>query len=198
MNRERFVEKIITLRKQRNLTQQDLAERLNVSNKTISRWETQESFPDIEMLKELADIFHVSTDYLLSDNKDFKEFNREEMISYMPLMIAFLAVLSYYIFIKLSMPTLFAFVMYYVLLNYSYRFLKRYTDRKHLDRLTKFNTMTVFFVGQNICFSILTIFAPSVSMYFTPEDLMMYAYVISFIVAGIFAIAHYAFRPEFK
>ena len=48
------------LRKERNLTQESLAEKLNVSNRTISRWETGSNMPDIGMLVEIAEFYDVS------------------------------------------------------------------------------------------------------------------------------------------
>lgn len=48
-----------TLRKEKNLTQQELAEKFMVSNRTISRWETGTNMPDISLLVEIADFFDV-------------------------------------------------------------------------------------------------------------------------------------------
>ena len=50
------------------MTQLMLAQRLNYSDKAVSKWERGESFPDIFMLKSIADLFGVSVDYLLSDD----------------------------------------------------------------------------------------------------------------------------------
>lgn len=58
--------KIIELRKNAKLTQQQLAEALNVSSAAVSKWENGVSAPDLEMLCAIADFFHVSTDTLLS------------------------------------------------------------------------------------------------------------------------------------
>lgn len=59
---------IATLRKQNKLTQAELAEKLNYSDKAVSKWERGESVPDIEVLKSIADMFDVSVDYLLTEN----------------------------------------------------------------------------------------------------------------------------------
>lgn len=48
MNKDLFMEKIISLRKKQKMTQQSLADLLHTSNKTISRYETGEGYPDIE------------------------------------------------------------------------------------------------------------------------------------------------------
>lgn len=56
---------IAALRKANGLTQKDLAEKLNVSDKTISRWERDEGVPDLALIPVIAEIFHVSCDELL-------------------------------------------------------------------------------------------------------------------------------------
>lgn len=57
---------IADLRKKQGMTQQDLAERLNYTDKAISKWERGESLPDVLILKQIADMFGVTVDYLLS------------------------------------------------------------------------------------------------------------------------------------
>lgn len=57
---------IVALRRSRGLTQIELAEKLNYSDKAISKWERGESIPDVTVLKALADIFGVTVDYLIS------------------------------------------------------------------------------------------------------------------------------------
>ncbi len=57
---------ISTLRRRQNMTQLDLAEKLNYTDKAISKWERGESIPDITVLKAIADLFGVSVDYLLT------------------------------------------------------------------------------------------------------------------------------------
>ena len=56
---------ITELRILNNMTQVELAEKLNYSDKTISKWERAESSPDISVLVELADLFGVTLDYLV-------------------------------------------------------------------------------------------------------------------------------------
>lgn len=63
-----IAENIIQLRKQNKLTQAELAERLNYSDKAISKWERGESIPDVEVLKKVAEMFGVTVDYLLTEN----------------------------------------------------------------------------------------------------------------------------------
>lgn len=52
------------------MTQIELAERLNYSDKSVSKWERGESAPDIAVLKQMADMFGVTVDYLITDGHD--------------------------------------------------------------------------------------------------------------------------------
>lgn len=60
--------KLVTLRKQKGLTQMDLAEKLNVSRQAISRWEVGAAVPGTDNLKVLGDLYGVTVDYLLDDS----------------------------------------------------------------------------------------------------------------------------------
>lgn len=57
---------IIELRTKAGMTQLELAEKLNYSDKSISKWERAESVPDVFVLKNIADVFGVTVDYLIS------------------------------------------------------------------------------------------------------------------------------------
>ncbi len=59
---------ITALRTLHKLTQQQLGERLNYSDKTISKWERAEALPDIFVLKQMADLFSVTVDYFLQEH----------------------------------------------------------------------------------------------------------------------------------
>ena len=61
-----FSDNLIQLRKLHSLSQEDLAEKLNVSRQTVSKWESGDSLPDIEKCRILADFFEVSLDDLVS------------------------------------------------------------------------------------------------------------------------------------
>ncbi len=64
---------ITELRKRNNLTQIELAEKLNYSDKAVSKWERAESIPDITVLKEIADMFSVTVDYLINEEHEKEE-----------------------------------------------------------------------------------------------------------------------------
>lgn len=61
-----FHDNLITLRKMKKLSQEELAEHIGISRQTLSKWENGESLPDIEKAKALADFFSVTIDDLLS------------------------------------------------------------------------------------------------------------------------------------
>ena len=64
-----FSEKLILLRKKNGLSQEQLAEMLEVSRQTVSKWESHLSLPEATKLMRLSDIFGVSVDALLKDEK---------------------------------------------------------------------------------------------------------------------------------
>lgn len=63
---------LVSLRKGSRLTQQQLAERLNYSDKAVSRWENAETLPDIETLCKICDIYGVKFEYLLQKEQPKK------------------------------------------------------------------------------------------------------------------------------
>lgn len=66
-------ERLVTFRKRKKLTQIELADQINYSDKVISKWERGESLPSIEAFKILADFYEVSIDDLIADNYSFEE-----------------------------------------------------------------------------------------------------------------------------
>ena len=76
-----FGNRIKALRRKMNLTQEELAERLNVSYQTISKWETNASLPDITMFPILANFFTVTTDELLGVDLAKKQAKIDEILA---------------------------------------------------------------------------------------------------------------------
>ena len=66
------------LRKANGLTQKQVADKLNVSNKTVSKWECNEGYPEISMLPVIAELYSVSVDELLRGEKMAKAFDEEK------------------------------------------------------------------------------------------------------------------------
>ena len=76
-------EKIINLRKSHGWSQEELAERLNVSRQSVSKWESGASNPDLDKIVAMSTLFGVSTDYLLKDStaeerEPIRDFVRED------------------------------------------------------------------------------------------------------------------------
>ncbi len=67
-----FSEKLKLFRTTRNLTQEELAEKLNVSRQAITKWESGDGIPDIENLKQLSILFDVTIDELVKEDKIIK------------------------------------------------------------------------------------------------------------------------------
>ncbi len=65
-----LAEKITILRKQNGWSQEDLAEQLDVSRQSVSKWESGTSIPDLDKILKLSNLFGVSTDYLLKDDHE--------------------------------------------------------------------------------------------------------------------------------
>ena len=65
LDREKFGSFIARLRKEKGYTQKELAEKLSISDKAVSKWETGKSLPDISLLVPLADIMEVTVTELL-------------------------------------------------------------------------------------------------------------------------------------
>ena len=72
---------IAELRKSKGWTQVELAEKLNVSDKAVSKWESEGGFPEITQLPVLASIFDVSIDYLMTGKKEEPNISLDDMDS---------------------------------------------------------------------------------------------------------------------
>lgn len=70
--KENLAKNLIKYRKAINLTQAELAEKLNYSDKAVSKWERAESVPDLYVLKQIADFYRIKIDTLIAEPKDEK------------------------------------------------------------------------------------------------------------------------------
>lgn len=73
-------ETLTNLRKSKGLSQEHLAEKLNLTRQTISKWELNQSSPDIDYLVELSDFFGVTTDYLIKGEESIDTGNTDVVI----------------------------------------------------------------------------------------------------------------------
>ncbi|MFR0986607.1 MAG: helix-turn-helix domain-containing protein, partial [Frisingicoccus sp.] len=63
-----LAEKIVFLRKRKGWSQEELADKLDISRQSVSKWELGASIPDLDKIIKLSDLFDVTTDYLLKDD----------------------------------------------------------------------------------------------------------------------------------
>ena len=95
---------IISLRTKAGMTQAQLAELLNYSDKSVSKWERAEAVPDAYVLKHMSEIFGVSVDYLLSSHNDWEPFSQKQKRRYRSEIIVLISMagiwtLAFFIFI---------------------------------------------------------------------------------------------------
>lgn len=72
----KLCDKVITLRKEKGLSQEQLADYLGVSRQSVSKWEADQSTPSLDKIIQIADIFGVSVDYLVRENVTSEEKNK--------------------------------------------------------------------------------------------------------------------------
>ena len=95
---------IISLRTKAGMTQAQLAELLNESDKSVSKWERAEAVPDAYVLKHMSEIFGVSVDYLLSSHNDWEPISQKQKRRYRSEIIVLISMagiwtLAFFIFI---------------------------------------------------------------------------------------------------
>ena len=77
MDQKKIGQFLQALRKEKNITQEMLAETLNVSSRTISRWETGNNMPDISLLIELSQFYHVSISEIIDGERKSEKMKQE-------------------------------------------------------------------------------------------------------------------------
>ncbi len=110
---------ITDLRVSKKMTQLELAEKLNYSDKAISKWERGESVPDIAVLKHIADIFGVQVDYLLEETHEEKQEVQEKpaevtadsrrnrtVVTTLSVLLVWLVATLFYVLMDLIVPDL--------------------------------------------------------------------------------------------
>lgn len=110
---------LVYYRKESGLTQLQIAEKLNYSDKSISKWERAESLPDIKTLKALADFYEITINDLLSDKKrvpklEYKK--RHLIITLMSVGLAFLLATTIYFITSLIFTYALTWLIYIYIL----------------------------------------------------------------------------------
>ena len=73
-----LADKIIRLRKKNGWSQEELADKMNVSRQAVSKWESAQTIPDLEKILQLGTLFGVTMDYLLKDEIEEEEFSNDD------------------------------------------------------------------------------------------------------------------------
>lgn len=108
-----FYEKLQKLRKEKTMTQEELAERLDVSRQAVSKWESDRTMPETDKIIQIANLFGVSLDYLLKDeeqknnHKNFgslkpKKHSGRYITGTVFLSLGFIGILAYFIVYNLT------------------------------------------------------------------------------------------------
>ena len=77
MNQEKIGKFLKELRKQKGLTQEQIAEKFNVSNRTISRWENGNNMPDLDILIEISDYYEIDIREILNGERKSENMDKE-------------------------------------------------------------------------------------------------------------------------
>lgn len=155
MEYESFRKRLIAYRKKKGYTQQQLADILEISNKTISRWETGEGYPDITILVPLCDALGISCDQLLRDHHSYKDLQNDDIQKYMPFFVVIAGFLGYYITARLNLPILISLIIMIASDFYALHLETLRTDKKLLPNLIRFVSILSFFP----LYSVLTMLA---------------------------------------
>ena len=75
-----LADKIIRLRKKNGWSQEELADKMNVSRQAVSKWESAQTIPDLAKILQLGKLFCVTTDYLLKDEIEEEEFTNDDSL----------------------------------------------------------------------------------------------------------------------
>ena len=146
-------EKIFENRKKLGLSQEDLANKLDVSRQTVSKWEVGSATPEVEKIVKLSDIFNVSVDYLVKENeeKDIKKgitINKKLIVN---ILLGLLVVLSIVLGInkliditKTNLKSQYALEMINTYMTNGYEVGLKHSGRILIDReLSKSNNVTL-------------------------------------------------------
>ena len=154
---------LIALRKSKGLTQADVANALNYSDKSVSKWEHADSLPDISILCALADMYGVTLDYLTHDDaeeqlsyvneKKKPDRERQLTIEVLTVTIVFLCatVLFVYGYCFASVPTQDFWIAYLWAIPISTLFLWNYNRKWHKNKLESTILLSILLWSLLLC-----------------------------------------------
>ena len=154
---------LIVLRKSKGLTQADVANALNYSDKSVSKWEHADSLPDISILSALADMYGVTLDYLTHEDaeerlsyineKEKPEKERQLTIEVLTVTIVFLCatILFVYGYCFASVPTQDFWIAYLWAIPISALFLWNYNRKWHKNKLQSTILLSILLWSLLLC-----------------------------------------------
>ena len=178
MNELEFGERLKQLRKAKHLTQQELADRLGVSNKSVSRWESG-SYPDIAMLGKLAKELGVTVDDLLGEAPPLRELNRSDWQNLLSFAFAIGGGVVFYL-LDLFMPTALCYILYICMMAYGVYLQKNYTFHSQWFHMA--NLIMNLFVNFRIMY-LLMVRLPG--FYIDFSDVEDYGYFLRSLALGV-------------
>lgn len=147
-----FAERLKRYRKEKNMTQQDLADVLGVSNKTVSRWESGGGYPDVPLLAPLALALGVTVDDLLDRERPIRDLTRQDWQNLLSFAFAMGGGVLYFL-LKLFVPSPVCYLGYLGCMAYGV-YLQRYYSYQSKWFL-RGNLVMNFFVNMDLVVSLL-------------------------------------------
>ena len=129
-------EKILKLRKEAGLSQEEFGDKINVSRQAVSKWENGETKPDIEKIKLISELFNVSYNYLLDDNENEKSTIDSSNKKTNKRSIKILKIICFILLFVLLVFLLYRIEVYYVIYN-------NFKKVESVDNLTEYK-MTIY------------------------------------------------------
>lgn len=159
MTEQEFAQRLKKLRKAKNMTQQELADRLGVSNKSVSRWETG-GYPDVAMLGPLAKALGVTVDDLLGEEPPLRALGRADWQNLLSYAFAIGGGVLFFLF-DLFVPTLVCYLLYLGAMAYGVYLQRHYTY--HSRWFHTANLVMDFFVNVRLVTPVVALYSYDLS-----------------------------------
>ena len=135
----KLADKLFELRKEKGWSQEKLAEQINVSRQSISKWESGQALPELEKIVELSKIFQVTTDYLLLEDEKDRYYKEVKSYGFWQVLYIFVSALAIFLFFAgSSFPakftalvwlTFFLLIASAIAINKALKIKKKYLDK---------------------------------------------------------------------
>ena len=174
-----FSERLKEYRRDKNLTQQELADLLGVSNKTVSRWESGGGYPDVPLLVPLARALGVTVDVLLDGEKPIRALSRADWQSLLSFAFALGGGVLFYL-LDLFMPMVLCYCAYLGCMAYGVYLQKYYTYHNRWFQLS--NALVCLVV--NLTFVTKGVITVAALVWFGSSQAMLGASVQTLLLCG--------------